>query len=84
MIDRQRKVRDAYQRLFKTQGESAKIVLKDLHFFCFADRPTFDPRSQRESDYNEGKRRVWLRLQGFLRMTDDQLAKIAEREVAYE
>lgn len=55
----------AYRTTF--QGSGADTVLRDLSHFCFACAPT---SSEREL----GRRDVWLHIQQFLRMKEEDLA----------
>ncbi len=77
-----KKRRTAYQDTFGSpQGET---VLADLHEFCGADKTSFgdDPYL---TAYNEGMRRVWLRINSFLNMTDEQILRVLKvREVDHE
>ncbi len=52
-------------------------VLADLHEFCGAGKQSYvaDPY---QTAYNEGMRRVYLRIQGFLRMTDEQITRVIQ------
>lgn len=62
------------QRAYKVTFDSdlGKEVLKDLHKFCRASKPTYssDPR---EHAMLEGRREVWLRIAHHLNLTDEQL-----------
>lgn len=58
-------------------GVQTERVLADLHRFCHAATPTFDPQSDRISAFREGRREVWLRIQAHMRITDDQVRDLA-------
>lgn len=57
----------AYKRLFKT--DDGKVVLKDLESFCGFNNTSVSEQSPNELQtfFAEGKRRVYLRINGFLR-----------------
>jgi hypothetical protein len=54
-------------------------VLADLKRFCHAETPTFDIDA-RVHAMREGRREVWLRIQQFLALRDDQIANIRETD----
>lgn len=62
--------RTAYQTTFR--GPVAEEVLRDLARFCRANESTYqqDPRAHALA---EGRREVWLRIQGHLQLTPEQL-----------
>lgn len=68
--------RTAYVRLFRSAdrnlGPVAEIVLADLARFCRAHQSTFhqDPHLASKLD---GRREVWLRIQRYLEMTDEEI-----------
>lgn len=64
---------------------SQAVVLQDLRRFCFAEKRTF----QRDKDGRidpvasalmEGRREVWIRINAFLHLTDEQLARLEREE----
>ena len=61
----------AYKRWSKT--DDGKLILKDLETFCGFLRPSFNEQNPNalQTHINEGKRRVYLRINGFLRTKDD-------------
>lgn len=63
-----------YQNVFA--GESGRRVLADLYRFCHMDQPSFatDPFV---TAFNEGQRRVFLRIAALLRLADDDILKLA-------
>jgi hypothetical protein len=71
----------AYRTTFK--GPVAKTVLKDLAFFCRAHESTHetDPRDAAKLD---GRREVWLRIQQYLQLTDEQLWDLYVKRPASE
>ncbi len=50
-------------------------VLEDLSEFCGAKKVSFDEDPYRTA-FNEGMRRVYLRINGFLDMTDEQIKRM--------
>jgi hypothetical protein len=73
-ITRYRRRRADYMAVFG--GEAGGRVLADLYRFCHMDQPTFaaDPFV---TAFNEGERRVFLRIVGILRLTDTDILKLA-------
>lgn len=70
MADNEKKRQElaqAYKRLF--QEDDGKIVLKDLEKFCGFHTTSVCEQSPNalQTFFSEGKRRVILRIQGFLR-----------------
>jgi len=67
--------RRAYQLVFKHNTASHNIVLKDLAKFCRAHGSCYhkDPKM---SAMLEGRREVWLRIQEYLRLTEDDIYKL--------
>jgi hypothetical protein len=67
--------RTAYIQTFQPNGPLAPFaqeVLADLARFCRANKSCFhkDPRAHAVA---EGRREVWLRIQNYLQLTDEQL-----------
>lgn len=61
----------AYKRLFKT--DDGKVVLEDLERFCGFYNTSVseqDPNAY-QTFFNEGKRRVYLRISGMIRRKDN-------------
>ena len=87
MFDLSKKAR-AYKSLFLGEGgkpnENAKIVLEDLMKFCHVNETCLMISSQGTVDplatvHAEGRREVFLRLNEFLNITQQQLAAIQEQ-----
>lgn len=57
-------------------GEAGRRVLADLYSFCLMDQPSFaaDPHV---TAFNEGRRRVFLRLAALLRMSERDLLNLS-------
>lgn len=68
----------AYETVFN-DGIDAKIVMKDLARFCRATESTFhaDPRLHAVL---EGRREVWLHIQKYLKLTEDELWELTRRD----
>lgn len=62
------KLVETYKRVFS--GPDGETVLKDLLKFGHFLQPTFVAESPCETSYNEGKRRVILRILSFLNRKD--------------
>lgn len=68
----------AFRATFETP--EGQRVLQFLRTFCRADYPTFiadDPHG-RKSALAEGRREVWLMINGYLNLTDTQLRRMRE------
>ena len=63
--DKARNIR-AYLKL--SQEEFGKIILDDLERFCGANMPSICEASPNndQTNFNEGKRRVWLRINSLI------------------
>lgn len=72
LIERQ----NAYKKTFA--GPEGKKVLADLRRFCRADVPTADVNNPNVTYLLEGRREVWLRINSFLNMTDDDVYNLVE------
>jgi hypothetical protein len=75
--------RESFQRLRRAYrsafgSEEGRIVLGDLSRFCFATRSVYVPGDPMATTLNEGQRRVWLRIQRVLTLTDDQIYRLQE------
>ena len=68
---KRRELAQAYRRLFMT--DDGKVILEDLEGFCGLYRPSVSEQSPNslQTHFNEGKRRVYLRISGFLRRKED-------------
>jgi hypothetical protein len=61
--------------VFDPANVFTETVLRDLAKFCRANESTFakDPRAHAVL---EGRREVWLRIQQYLRLTEDELYQL--------
>lgn len=69
----------AYKEVF--DGERAKTVLDDLARFCHANSTTHVEGDSHGTSQLEGRRQVWLRIQGYrdLAQSTEEPAAEAER-----
>ncbi len=66
----------AYQKAFS--GELGGKVLADLERFCHANTTTHVPGDSHGTSQLEGRRQVWLRVQGYLQLTPADVGEIVE------
>jgi hypothetical protein len=64
------KLRSAYQTCFS--GVAGETVLRDLYKFCNAMQPTHVMGNEYETAFNEGKRRVFLRIFHQMKIHDER------------
>lgn len=57
------------------------VVLADLARFCHAQDTTHVVGDPQGSAQLEGRRQVWLRIQGHLRLTDEQVNRLQEQAI---
>lgn len=74
--------RAGYRQLFGpgdggSFSPAQQAVLADLRRFCHADWPTFDP-DPRIHALREGRREVWIRIQHFLALSDNQISELKD------
>lgn len=69
---RQAEKEQAYKRFAKT-GDG-KIIMADLESFCCFRRPSYNEQNPNalQTHINEGKRRVYLRFDGFINKTEKE------------
>lgn len=69
-------VRDDFRHVFTStpQGDRA---LTYLYHFCRQGMTTLGS-SERETSFNEGMRRVYLQIAGFVQMTDEKIYDMAQ------
>jgi hypothetical protein len=74
----------AYQMVFDKQNKFTEVVLKDLARFCRAHDTTFDKDPRRHAAL-EGRREVFLRIQEYLQLTEDEILNIHRvKEISFE
>lgn len=64
------RLRAAYKACFNTPA--GDIVLNDLYRFCHAMQPTHVNGNEYETAFNEGKRRVFLRIFHQMKVEDER------------
>lgn len=69
--------RNRYRAVFDTPD--GRKVLADLMTFCHVDRPVTVPGDAQMSAYNDGMRRVALRIASILRMKDEEIFALANQ-----
>lgn len=62
----------AYNRVFDPQSVHTRTVLLDLAKFCRAHQTCFHP-DPRLHAMLEGRREVWLKIQEYLQLTDQEI-----------
>lgn len=68
---------EAYKDVFERPGgASMRIVLLDLSDFCYAHRTTNIAETCCGRAELEGRRQVWLRMQGMLELTPERIREI--------
>ncbi len=70
-----RRRRADYRRCFATP--EGRRVLADLYRFCGMATPSFVAGRADETAFNEGKRRVFLRVAGFLELDGERVRRMA-------
>jgi sigma54-dependent transcription regulator len=74
--------RAAYQEVFR--GAARAVVLADLAQFCHAQATTHVIGDTHGSAQLEGRRQVWLRIRGYLALSDDELDEMRRQALASE
>ena len=69
---KRKELAQAYKRFSMTKD--GKVILKDVRNFCGQDRPSFCEQSPNalQTHINEGKRRVWLRIDRMINREDEK------------
>ncbi len=65
----------AYWQVLGQRSNAHKAVLVDLAKFCRAFESTFN-KDERATLVLEGRREVWLRIQSFLKLSEDELYEL--------
>lgn len=76
-VERRFRRRRHYRAVFET--EDGKWVLADLAKFCGAFDTSMVPNDPFATCFNEGSRRVYLRIRRFLDMTDDEIISLVNQ-----
>lgn len=71
----QLRVADAYFEVSRT--DAGQVMLNDLINFCGQNRPSYCEQlpNNDQTNINEGKRRVWLRISAQIERAKDELDK---------
>ncbi len=64
----------AYKDVFNKNNKGGKYVLDDLQAFCGADTSSANTENVNETFLRLGRREVWLRIQAFLSITENDIA----------
>jgi hypothetical protein len=84
--DSKKKLSSFYKSLFENTdtNKAGAAVLVDLFGFCGMDRSSFCPGDPYSTAFNEGARRVFLRIMGMIRMDakdiEELMKKMKEKE----
>ncbi len=70
-----KKKRMAYHQTFNIKGPFSRVVLEDLARFCRAHETTF-AKDDRTTNLLEGRREVWVRIQNYLNLSEEELYSI--------
>ena len=65
-------------------SDYGKRVLSDLYRFCGMAQPSFVPGSSDETAFNEGKRRVFLRIAAFLELDEGHVRRLMSENMGDE
>ena len=57
-------------------GPAGRRTLADLYRFCGMGSPSFVPGRPDETAFNEGRRRVFLRIAGLLELDEDTIRRM--------
>lgn len=57
-------------------GPAGRRTLSDLYRFCGMGSPSFVPGRPDETAFNEGRRRVFLRIAGMLELDDETIRRM--------
>jgi len=69
-----RRRRADYRAVFT--GPAGKRALADLYRFCGMGSPSFVPGRPDETAFNEGRRRVFLRIAAMLELDEDTIRRM--------
>lgn len=66
-----------YCQVFNPKNMTSKRVLMDLAKFCRANKTTYNPDARIHAVL-EGRREVWLHIQNYLQLTNEELYDLHE------
>lgn len=69
-------LRKTYKKLKKADPESFNIILGDLIAFTKYDNPSYVQGDSYQTAYNEGMKRVIMRIKKFINYTEEDMAEI--------
>lgn len=72
----------AYQEVLR--GRAGEIVLADLARFCHANQTVHVEGDTHGTAQLEGRRQVWLRIKGLLRLSEQDIDEMVEHAVSQE
>lgn len=75
----QKRLSSYYKTLFDKDNEAGSKVLADLFGFCNMDKSSFIPGDPYTTAYNEGMRRVFLRILGMVRMDERDMQELMKQ-----
>lgn len=68
-----------YRQVFDGQGEAKTAVMADLATFCLAGEETYVQGDPQGSAFNEGRRAVWLHIQGMRGQSRHEVQRYLDR-----
>ena len=69
----------SYQGAF--EGRAGAVVLADLARFCHANQTVHVSGDTHGTAQLEGRRQVWLRIKGLLRLTEEEIDAIVDQAI---
>lgn len=82
MLDGLKRKSASYQAAF--EGRAGAVVLADLSRFCHANSTVHVEGDTHGTAQLEGRRQVWLRIKGLLRLSEEEIDAIAEQAIDQE
>lgn len=78
ILNRFKRKNKVYKNVFNTP--SGEEVLRDLAKFCGQNSSTYVSGDSHASAYREGMRRVFLRIQNFIEMDEQDMSKLLKQQ----
>jgi hypothetical protein len=75
-VDWLRGLRKAFRLTFEVHQPANVTALQNLQSFCFATRSCAVPGDRDRTLLNEGRREVWLHLNEYLHLNEEQLYQL--------
>lgn len=82
MSKRVEKLAVAYQKVF--DSPEGKLVLSDIYKYTNTHDSTFDPSNPYVTSFNEGMRRVGLRIFSYVNMAPEEVRRISKQQEQQE